>query len=198
MNNKKTPLSRKEKIFEAALQCFNKKGYYKTSIDDIALKGKISKGGVYYHFQSKEQLFRELYSFKVTRFFEWLKAHIQEASDPAERIRLLAKETGQILKENKEFFKFCLEFLSMGVREPGIRKEMTVFYQDTVKTFSQLIEDGISAGTFKNLDSEKVARLLYLLFMGVFFTYFSTNIDFDLIDQEIFNIDTLFRGIQKT
>ena len=134
----------------------------------------------------------------MTRYFESLTAYIQEASDPAERIRLLAKKTGQVLKENQDFFKFCLEFLSMGVREPGIRREMTIFYQGTVKTFSQLIEDGVSAGTFKNLDSKKVARVLYLLFMGVFFTYFSTDIDFDLIDQETFNINTLLKGIQKS
>ena len=198
MRNRRASENRKEKIFEAALQCFNKKGYYKTSIDDIASRCKISKGGIYYHFRSKEQIFRELYSFKVTRYFESLTAYIQEASDPAERIRLLAKKTGQVLKENQDFFKFCLEFLSMGVREPGIRREMTIFYQGTVKTFSQLIEDGVSAGTFKNLDPEKVARVLYLLFMGVFFTYFSTDIDFDLIDQETFNINTLLKGIQKS
>ena len=37
---------RKEKIFEAALKCFNETGYYKTSIDKIAEKANISKGGI--------------------------------------------------------------------------------------------------------------------------------------------------------
>jgi len=48
---------RKEDIFEAALKCFNETGYYKTTIDKIAEKAKISKGGIYYHFKSKEELF---------------------------------------------------------------------------------------------------------------------------------------------
>jgi len=48
MRNRRASENRKEKIFEAALQCFNKKGYYKTSIDDIASRCKISKGGIYY------------------------------------------------------------------------------------------------------------------------------------------------------
>jgi AcrR family transcriptional regulator len=197
MNREKVPENRKEKIFEAALICFNKKGYHKTSVDDIALKGRISKGGIYYHFRSKEQLFRELFHFRVNKYFKQLTAYIQEEDNPTERIRMLAKKSGQILRENEDFFKFCLEFLSMGVREPGIRKEMTLFYKDTVKTFRQLIEGGISTGAFKNLDAEKVARVLHFLFMGVFFTYFSIKVDFDLIDQHIFNVNTLFRGIQK-
>jgi AcrR family transcriptional regulator len=195
-NNKKASKNRKEKVFEAALQCFNKRGYYKTSLDEIASKGKISKGGIYYHFRSKEQLFRELFSFRVSKYFEQLDVYMQEGNDPAERIRILAKKSGQILSENDDFFKFCLEFLSMGVREPGIRREMTHFYKDTLKTFAQLIDEGKSTGIFRDLDSEKVARVLYLLFMGVFFTYFSTDIDFDLIDQETFNINTLLKGIQ--
>jgi AcrR family transcriptional regulator len=196
-HNKKASQNRKEKIFEAALQCFNKRGYYKASLDEIALKGKISKGGIYYHFRSKEQLFRELFSFRVNKYLEHIATYMQEEKDPAERIRILANKSGQILSENEDFFKFCLEFLSMGVREPGIKKEMTRFYKDTLKTFSQLIDEGKSTGIFRDLDSEKVGRIIYFLFMGVFFTYFSTVIDFDLIDQETFNINTLFKGIQN-
>lgn len=190
--------NRKEKIFEAALKCFNQKGYHKTSIDDIVKKCRMSKGGIYYHFKSKEQLFRQLYSFKVMNYFNWLNTYIQQSNDPSEQILLFAKKTGEILKENQDFFKFCLEFLSMAPREPGIKKEMTSFYLGTVKTFSKLIEEGIRSGRFKKLDSKKVARVLYLIFMGVFFTYFSTNIDFDLIEQEIFNINILLKGIQKS
>ena len=189
---------RKEKIFQSALQCFNKQGYYKTTIDEIASKGKISKGGIYYHFRSKEQLFRELFSFRLKKYLEQIAVYMQEGKDPAERIRILAKKSGQILSENKDFFKFCLEFLSLGVREPGIRKEMTCFYKEMLKTFEKLFGEGKERGIFRKLDSEKVARVIYFLFMGVFFTYYSTVIDFDLIDQEIFNIDILLRGIQKT
>ena len=73
MQTRKTQGNRKEKILEAALLCFNNKGYYKTSIDDIALKGNISKGGIYYHFKSKEQLFLGLFHFRLKKYIEQLK-----------------------------------------------------------------------------------------------------------------------------
>jgi AcrR family transcriptional regulator len=41
---------RKGEIFDAALKCFNKKGYYKTSLDDIAKKIGITKAAIYYYF----------------------------------------------------------------------------------------------------------------------------------------------------
>ena len=84
----------------------------------------------------------------------------------------------------------------MGVREPGIRKSMTHFYRNTVKTFTELINEGITTGRMKKMDPEKTARVMYFLIMGTFFTYFSTNIDFDLIDQETFNMEALLKGIQ--
>lgn len=196
MKIEKARMSRKEQILEAALICFNKNGYYLTSIDDIAARAKISKGGIYYHFSSKEELFLELFDFKVNKYFEQLTAYMQAKKDPAERMLALAKRTGDVLKENSDFFKFCLEFLSMGVREPGIRKGMTHFYKNTVKSFTVLLEEGIAAGRFKKMQGEKLARVMYFLIMGTFFTYFSTDVDFDLIDQEVFNMETLLEGIQ--
>ena len=197
MYSKRAQGNRKEKILEAALLCFNEKGYHKTSIDDIALKGKISKGGIYYHFKSKEDLFLGLFHFRLNKYTEQLKTHIQEEQDPAKRIRILLQQWGTILKENEDFFKFCLEFSSMGAREKAIRKEMTSFYKNSVKTFSHTIQEGISIGEFKNLDPEKIARLIYFLSHGAFSTYFSVNCDFDLIEQHMFNMETLFKGIQK-
>ncbi len=189
---------RKEKILEAALLCFNKKGYHKTSIDDIALNGKISKGGIYYHFKSKEELFLKLFNFRLNRYTEQLKAYIQEESDPVKRIRILIQKWGLILKENEDFFKFCMEFSSMGTREKEIRKEMTSFYRSSVEIFRQIIEDGISIGEFENIDAERIARLIYFLSHGVFSTFFAVDCDFDLIKQHTFNMETLLKSIRKS
>ncbi len=56
---------RKEKIFKAAVKCFNDKGYYETTIDAIAAKAKVSKGLIYYYFESKKELFLELFEYRV-------------------------------------------------------------------------------------------------------------------------------------
>ncbi len=196
--NNGNSVKRKEKILEAALLCFNEKGYHKTSIDDIAIKGKISKGGIYYHFKSKDELFLKLFKFRLNRYIEQLKSYIQEENDPEKRIRILIQKWGLILKENEDFFKFCMEFSSMGAREKDIRKEMTSFYKNSVKTFSQIIEDGISIGEFENTDAERIARLIYFLSHGVFSTFFAVDCDFDLIEQHTFNMETLLKSINKS
>jgi AcrR family transcriptional regulator len=51
---------RKKQIKEVALQLFIEKGLVRTTMDDIIEKTGISKGGVYYHYKNKEEIFSEL------------------------------------------------------------------------------------------------------------------------------------------
>jgi AcrR family transcriptional regulator len=52
--------SRRERILDAAFSAFAKRGYRDTAVDDIAAAAETSKGGIYFHFPSKEAIFREL------------------------------------------------------------------------------------------------------------------------------------------
>jgi AcrR family transcriptional regulator len=58
--NAKTAVRRKE-IIQAALACFTKRGFSKTSLADIRRRSKASTGSIYHHFKSKEQLAAEVY-----------------------------------------------------------------------------------------------------------------------------------------
>jgi len=188
---------RKDTIFKAAVHCFNKSGYYTTTLDTIAAQAQMSKGGIYHYFKSKKDLFLELFDYRVNKYFDLMKSHIKEEHSPANRIRILVKKAGEILKENEDFYKFCLEFLSMGVRDPEIRKIMTIFYNDSIETFCAIINKGITCGEFKKVDAKKVARSLYLAVMGAFFTYFSVNVDFELSNQHAFDVENILRAISK-
>jgi len=52
--------TRREQILDAAFNTFAQRGYRDTAVDDIAAAADTSKGGVYFHFRTKEAIFREL------------------------------------------------------------------------------------------------------------------------------------------
>lgn len=197
MTAKKAPDIRKEEIFEAALACFNHKGYYGTSIDDIAAQAEISKGGIYHHFSSKKNLFIELFNSRVNRYFDVLKANIERVNDPAERIRDFVAKSEQIFQQNLDILKFSLEFMTLSTRDPDIREAVTEVYRNRVKIFARILTEGIEAGSFKGLDAEAVARTLYFLSMGFFLSYFTVNLDFDMTKQHSINMKTILEGIKK-
>lgn len=54
--------ARRDQILDAAFSTFAHRGFRDTSMDDIATAASTSKGGVYFHFPTKETIFRELMS----------------------------------------------------------------------------------------------------------------------------------------
>ncbi len=50
----------RERILEAAVAVFSRKGYHDTRVDEIVEESQTSKGAVYFHFPSKEQIFLAL------------------------------------------------------------------------------------------------------------------------------------------
>lgn len=51
----------KEKIIDATIKLFNEKGYYDTNIKDIAREADIAHPSIYYYFDNKESIAREIF-----------------------------------------------------------------------------------------------------------------------------------------
>ena len=56
----------RDKIVSVATKLFGRFGFYKTSMDEIAKIARKAKGSLYYHFSSKEDLFKEVVSLEIT------------------------------------------------------------------------------------------------------------------------------------
>jgi hypothetical protein len=52
-------------------------------------------------------------------------------------------------------------------------------------------------GIFKPHNGEKTALAIYFLFMGVFFTYFSVNVEYDLIEQHSYQLNNIFNTLKQ-
>jgi AcrR family transcriptional regulator len=195
MTAKKAPDVRKDEIFKAALRCFNQNGYHGTTIDAIAERAGISKGGFYHHFTSKKNLFIELFHTKVNSYFETLQQNVDGITDAADRIQYIVEKSEEVFQQNADVLKFCLEFVTLGLRDNDIKKAVTLFYKNRVNTFTQMLVQGMKSGTLKHVAAEGVARTLYFLSMGFFLTHFTVNIDFDPTIQHSINLKTILDGI---
>jgi TetR/AcrR family acrAB operon transcriptional repressor len=65
---------RENRILDAAADLFIHYGYDKTTVSDIAREAGVSKGAIYLHFESKDDLFEGLLIREITRYTEtWLE-----------------------------------------------------------------------------------------------------------------------------
>ena len=65
MGRNKYPEQTKESILETATQLFMQKGYEQTNIQDILDVTKLSKGGLYHHFKSKDEILEAVMQKRV-------------------------------------------------------------------------------------------------------------------------------------
>ncbi len=63
-----------EKIVKVAARLFNKKGYLETNMDDISAAARISKGGIYHYFSSKD----EILFFMLTNYMDIILHNLEE------------------------------------------------------------------------------------------------------------------------
>ncbi|MBN1317572.1 MAG: TetR/AcrR family transcriptional regulator [Anaerolineales bacterium] len=66
---------REHRILDAAIELIVHFGYDKTTVDDIARQAAVSKGAIYLHFESKDDLFKALLTRELGRYsLSWLES----------------------------------------------------------------------------------------------------------------------------
>src|SRR5436190_8379473 len=74
--------ARREQILDAAFHTFTRRGYRDTAVDEIASAAETSKGGVYFHFPTKESIFRELMRTTADRLGDKVERAVAQEVDP--------------------------------------------------------------------------------------------------------------------
>lgn len=101
----KGDLSR-QRIIEKSLQLFSVKGYFHTSVSDILEATGISKGGLYGHFRSKEEIWSAAFDQCKHIWKQIAFSGIRDISDPLERI-------------HKVIENILMNYLGAGIFEGG-------------------------------------------------------------------------------
>jgi AcrR family transcriptional regulator len=74
-------------ILDAADSLFQRYGYQKTTVDDIAREARIGKGTIYLHFKSKEAVALSCLNRLHERLFERMRVVGRRCGPPADRLR---------------------------------------------------------------------------------------------------------------
>jgi AcrR family transcriptional regulator len=81
----------RQEILRTAARLFQQQGYDATSMNDVAAALKLSKGGLYHHFQSKDEILFEIINHAMDITDERVIAPVRGIADPEERLRALIR-----------------------------------------------------------------------------------------------------------
>lgn len=162
MSRNKYPERTVERILKTSYSLFTKKGYDNVSVQDIVEElGDITKGAVYYHFKSKDEILTAIFRKMCEEYS--LERFLQNRPDlnAVEKIRAIFKE----YFKDEEVIKIDLETIPL-IHNPHF---FTSLVESVLKDFSpqieQLIRQGIEDGSM-NVDpnyTKETAEIFSLL-----------------------------------
>lgn len=184
----------KELIVEKAKMIFEQKGYAGTSMEDIRKLSEVSKGSIYYHFESKEDLF--LYTVEKTSeiWREKWKEHAKKVETATEKLYLLAKYYASDMQ--LPLSHVVPEYMAIENVDNIMSEKIMKLIKPEFEIFYQIIKEGIRDKEFKDDQPPKdLAYILYSMLTGLSgFQYFGYSEEqFIMLYQNA--IDVFLKGI---
>src|SRR5512141_3188468 len=89
-------------VLKAALAVFSRKGYAATTLDDVAVAAKVTRGAIYWHFKSKADLYNTLTSELSARGANLVQQAVAEGGSFLEILRRIFIRQCALIEEDKE------------------------------------------------------------------------------------------------
>lgn len=159
--------ARRDQILAAARSCFIDRGYHPTRMEDIASTAGLSKGGVYFHFQSKQEVFDALVQEEFERSMNVLKAVSGSQASVAEKMQVLARHYLEYFSGAPDAPRFFIVMGEMGLRDEAIAKRLLDMQTVYIDEIARLLDQGVAEGVLRSTDSQVVAAILKALLDGV-------------------------------
>jgi AcrR family transcriptional regulator len=138
----------RNQILDAALSLFARQGFAHTSMNDIVRQSGVSKGGVYWHFQSKDALILAIFDAFFSGQEAILAGVLHSAGSPATRLRRLVELAGAELEAATARFPAPLEFYTLAAHNETLRARLAHFYAGYHEKLCLLLQEGIEAGVW--------------------------------------------------
>lgn len=150
----------RQKIIAAAAPLFNKQGYAGCVIKDIMAATGLEKGGIYRHFESKEEIAAEAFDYAWMVAFATRRQGLENIPDHVDRLK---QHIARFVSRSN--IPGGCPLLNTGVDSdngnPILRERVRNALKDWQKMLRSILTDGIAAGTVRHdVDPEKVSRII--------------------------------------
>lgn len=150
---------------ETAIRLFSTRGYSETSVDDICVDARVSKGAFYYHFESKQKLFLALLDGWLKTFDQAVQSSGSQSAPEA--FQKMTDAFPYIFESASNNLPMFLEFWLQASRNEEIWQASIAPYRRYHRYFVSLIERGVSEDSYAQVNPELAARLIVATAMGL-------------------------------
>ncbi|WP_036737000.1 TetR/AcrR family transcriptional regulator [Paenibacillus zanthoxyli] len=150
----------RQDVLKEAEGLFSRKGYTATSIADISKATGHSKGHIYYHFKSKEELFVALAQQTMRSWGERWRERALTCSSPSDKLYAIADFVMNNYKQ--DLLKAGQELATLSDVQPSTLQALYGLASTPIGAYREIIGEGMANGDFRQGDADRLS----LLFSG--------------------------------
>ncbi len=185
-----------EAILEAARRRYTRFGPRKTTMGEVAREAGCSRATLYAHFPGKPALYAGLLEAETRAFLGELEASVASSRRAPQKLRQVLLATSRIYAQSPilgDALSGDDEMTLERIAEPVIAE----YEQRVIELLRGVLEEGVAAGTYRSLDVEAVAYLMYQLGRVLVTREVAGRADFPF--ERILSVmdDLIARGITK-
>lgn len=154
-------------LLKAAFREVAEKGFSQVTLEDIAQRAGVSKGVTLYYFESKEDLFAQLFGWLIDSIHQRMREAVEAVDDPVQKVRALVALIFPSPSKNRAFFRAYVDFCGLAARRDPFRQVGERFYAGCREIDGAIVEEGMRRGIFVLRDAAEAASTLRAIFDGL-------------------------------
>ena len=158
---RETAVDSRQEILRTAARLFQQQGYDATSMNDVAAALKLSKGGLYHHFQSKDEILFDLMDHAMEITQERVINPVCDIADPEERLRMLIRLHIEVVLSVRDR-EITVMLHENHPLPPSLRRRINTRKKDYVHFVESLIAELQRARQSKGIVSPRAAAFALL------------------------------------
>lgn len=153
------------KILKSARKLFAEKGYSKVTMQDICTAAEISRGGLYRHYSSTEEIFSEIIRKDESDALDFLSSAVLDHVSGELMFKTFLKLRINILLDPEECIDNAIsEFAANSV----VGKELLIERaNNSIQILTEMLELGCTDGSFKCSDCKAVSKMILWCLEGL-------------------------------
>jgi AcrR family transcriptional regulator len=188
---------RRGEILNQAERIFSAKGFYNTTMAEIADASGFAIGTLYQYFEGKENLYTVMVSEKLDKMYKEIRDAVNRADSIRDKIETLVRAHFRFVENNVDFCNLFIrgEGASLTKGEMILRDKMIADYLNHVGYVEYIMRWGIETNSLKKMEPRMMAYVLLGIIRSFIFNWMLDNKNNHLSNKVDCVLDVFLRGI---
>ncbi len=192
-------LAHRGEILSAAEKVFAAKGFFPTTMSDIAREAEFGTGTLYKYFKSKEELYFTLIDDKVQEINRLVKTELSQKTSAVDRIKKVLALQFEFFEKNRDFLRIYISErnrFEWTVKEDlgkGIHNKMIIY----IHLLAEVMKHGVKEGEFKSMNPLDLAHALVGVVNSFVFEWLISPEYYPLISKLDTVLEIFLGGVQQ-